>query len=304
MHSNNQTGWRNNYNLSSLGDSSKMKVLITGDLGFVGTETKNYFLQQGIDYIGYDIMNGFDIRDPQQLEETIKAVQPHRILHLAAIARFSEADANGFDCYKTNIQGTEILAKIAGRFHIPIVYASTGSVYMPIKREPPITEEFEAAGNSTYGCDKKRGEDAIQRFSYPWIILRYAHLYGKEKRHHGLIGGFLERINFGLAPILYGGKQSNDFCYIKDVARANYLALTAPWDKWGQAYNIGTGEALTAEAAGKIVCKIAKYKGKIEIKEGRTVDPERFVYDCSKAEQMLGFKAEYTFEQGLKDMFL
>ena len=120
---------------------------------------------------------------------------------------------------------------------------------------------------------------------------------------HGLIGGFTDRIQRGLAPTLYGGKQSNDFTYIKDIARANYLALVAPWDKWNQVYNIGTGEELSAIEAGKIICKATGWKGKIDVKEGRTVDPERFVFDCSKAKIMLGFEAEYDFKKGLKDMF-
>src|SRR5690606_27405704 len=124
----------------------------------------------------------------------------------------------------------------------------------------------------------------------------------KEKRHHGLIGGFLDRINFGMAPVLYGGKQSNDFMYIDDTARANMFALTATWDKWSQVYNIGTGEELTAEEAGKTVCEVFGYDGDIEYREGRTVDPERFVFDCSKAKSMLGFEADVNFRRGLELM--
>lgn len=120
---------------------------------------------------------------------------------------------------------------------------------------------------------------------------------------HGLIGGFIDRIKRGLAPTLYGGKQSNDFTYIKDVVAANYLALMATGDKWNQIYNIGTGEEITAEDAGNLICDATGYTGNIEHKEMRTVDPERFVYDVSKAERMLGFKAEYTFAKGLWDMF-
>jgi nucleoside-diphosphate-sugar epimerase len=119
---------------------------------------------------------------------------------------------------------------------------------------------------------------------------------------HGLIGGFLARIERGLAPTLYGGKQSNDFTYIKDVAKANVMALTTTWDKWNQAYNVGTGEELSAEAAGKIICSVFNYAGAVEVQEQRTVDPDRFVFDCSKAERMLGFKADYDFERGLRDM--
>lgn len=283
---------------------SKLKVLITGHLGFVGTETKKYFEENDIEVVGFDIMeNGNDIRDIEKLRSVIESEKPDRILHLAAIARFAEADANQLLADETNVRGTENVAKVAKEFSIPVVYASTGSVYMPIKGTPPITEDFAAVGNSEYGTDKRKGELYIQKYAHPWIILRYAHLYGKEKRYHGLIGGFLARIEKGIAPTLYGGKQSNDFTYIKDVARANYLAITASWDKWNNVYNIGTGEELTAEDAGKLVCEIAGYKGEVKKEEMRTVDPMRFVFDCSKAERMLNFKAEFDFKKGLEDMF-
>ena len=294
-----------------------MKVLITGNLGFVGKETQKFLeskeiikvLVPEIEVIGYDLMNGEDIRDLVQLNEFVDKAKPDRILHLAAIARFSDADKNPKLAFETNVVGTANIAQVAQKYHIPVVYSSTGSVYMPISEEPPITEDFKCKGNSVYGCTKYMGELYIKQCN-PHIILRYGHLYGKEKRMHGLIGGYLDRIKRGLAPTLYGGKQSNDFCYIKDVAVANYLALTAPWDKWNQAYNIGTGEELTAEKAGEIIIKIYNeaypdkaFKGDVEVKEQRTVDPGRFVYNCKKAETMLGFKAEYNFEKGLIDMF-
>lgn len=279
-----------------------MRILITGDKGFVGTETKKAL--KGHEVIGHDIMDGWDIRDSAQLEERVRTQQIDRILHLAAIARFSDADADPRLAHETNVIGTMNVARVAQKYHIPVVYASTGSVYMPIAEgtPPPITESFPAKGNSVYGCTKFMGEEYIKDCN-PHIILRYAHLYGKEKRHHGLIGGFMSRIQRGLAPKLYGGQQSNDFTYINDVAEANVKALTAPWDAWNQVYNIGTGEELTAEEAGKIVCEFANYNGTIETEKGREVDPGRFVYDTKKAENFLGFKAQYNFKDGLKDMF-
>jgi len=286
-----------------------MRILITGNLGFVGGETERYLESQKIGVIGYDIMDGFDIKDLKQLDEFVARNSPDRILHLAAIARFSEADKNPKLAFETNVIGTANVATIASKYHIPVVYASTGSVYMPIKEEPPITEEFNCSGNSVYGCTKYLGEIYIKACT-PHIILRYAHLYGKEKRMHGLIGGYLSRITRGIAPTLYGGKQSNDFCYIKDVARANYLALIAPWDKWNQAYNIGTGEELSAKVAGDIIINMYNiaypdqaFEGDVDVQEGRTVDPGRFVYDMSKAEKMLNFKADFSFRDGMADLF-
>jgi UDP-glucose 4-epimerase len=280
-----------------------MKILITGNKGFVGSETQRLLEAENHEVIGFDLMDGHDIRDFNQLNDIVLAERPDRILHLAAIARFADADKDPKLAVETNVIGTANVVAVAKKHHIPLVYSSTGSVYMPITDYTgTIKENWVAKGNSVYGCSKYQGELYVKEHN-PYIILRYAHLYGKEKRMHGLIGGFMDRINRGLAPTLYGGKQSNDFTYIKDVARANLLALTAAWDKWNQIYNIGTGEELSAEEAGKQICEATGYKGEIEIKEGRTVDPERFAFDCSKAENMLQFKAEYTFKQGLAHMF-
>lgn len=279
------------------------KILITGDRGFVGAETRKVLEAEGHEVIGYDLMGGFDIKDSAQLDGVVRNERPDRILHLAAIARFADADKDPKLAFETNVIGTANVAHVAKKYHVPVVYSSTGSVYMPITNfTGTIKEDWAAKGNSVYGCTKYMGELYIREVT-PHIILRYAHLYGKEKRMHGLIGGFVDRISRGLAPTLYGGKQSNDFTYIIDVARANMAALVAPWDKWNQVYNIGTGEELSAEDAGKIICEFTGWKGEIEMKEARTVDPERFAFDCSKAEIMLGFKAEFDFRKGLEHMF-
>ena len=279
-----------------------MKILITGNLGFVGSATQKLLEANGHEVVGYDLMNGQDIRDHKQIDTFVEQVKPDRILHLAAIARFAEADKDPILAHETNIIGTLNVVNSAMKHHIPLVYSSTGSAIMPLDNyEPPYTEDIPARGNSIYGCSKAIAEFYVRKLT-PHIVLRYAHIYGAEKRMHGLVGGFIDRIKFGMRPVLYGGKQNNDFVYINDIAQANMKALIAPWDKWNQIYNIGSGEELSAEDAGKIICDIMGYKGKIEIKEGRTVDPARFIFNTKKAELMLGYKAQWKFKDGLKDM--
>jgi len=286
-----------------------MNVLVTGHRGFVGSETCKLLKEHGHRVVGCDIMDGNDIRDKALLDRFMSRSGDYlykgeidRILHLAAIARFDEADANPILAHETNVLGTMNVVELAKKYHIPLVFASTGSTYMPIKLDPPITEEFPIMGNSVYGVTKALADLYVQRHT-PHIVLRYSHLYGREKRYHGLIGGFASRIQHDLEPVLYGGKQSNDFCYVRDVAQANLLALEASWDKWNQVYNIGTGEELSAEDAGRAVCDALGYKGDIDIRPQRTVDAQRFVFDISKAREKLGYEPQYSFKEGLKDMF-
>lgn len=280
-----------------------MIVCITGNLGFVGTETQKYFESKGAKVIGYDIMEGAnDIRDIGRFESFVVDNKIDRILHLAAIARFADADKDPKLAFETNVVGTMNVAAVAKKHHIPLVYASTGSVLMPVVQEDKIlTEESRAVGNSMYGCSKYIGETYVREHT-PHIILRLAHLMGAEKRFHGLIGGVLSRVERGMAPVIFGGKQSNDFTYVKDVARAFYLAAVAPWDSWNSTYNIGTGEEMTADEATKVVCDVFGYDGKVEHHEMRTVDPMRFWFDVSKAEKFLKFKAQYKFKDALLDM--
>lgn len=280
-----------------------MKVLMTGSSGFVGKETSKLLKEKGIEVIPFDLMDGGrDITDYSSLEECVKLNQPDRILHLAATARFSDADRYPEKAFRTNWIGTENVALIAKNYHIPVVYSSTGTVYMPIWKEMPITEDFPAGGNSNYGCSKRLGEEAIKRWCNPWIILRYGHLYGAEKKYHGLVGGIYAKIKAGLRPQIWGGEQTNDFAYVKDIAEANFRALTATWENWNEIYNIGTGVEISTEDAARMVCQALGYIGEIEITSKRDVDPLRFVYNTNKAEHMIGFKAQWSFEEGLKDM--
>jgi UDP-glucose 4-epimerase len=283
-----------------------MNVLITGANGFVGKETCKLLKAKGIGVIPFDLMNGGqNISNFDSLEEVVNETKPNRILHLAATARFSDAEKNPKRCHDTNVTGTENVALVAKKYHIPVVYSSTGTVYMPIKQEMPITEEFPATIQqqmSVYGRTKRLGEEEITKYCNPWIILRYGHLYGAEKRYHGLVGGIYAKIKAGKKPQVWGGEQTNDFAYVKDVAQANYCALTATWENWNEIYNIGTGVEVSSADAARMVCEVLGYTGETEITSKRDVDPARFVYDVSKAQHMLGFKAKWQLKEGLEDM--
>lgn len=276
------------------------RIVITGDMGFIGKHTAKTLLASGYEVAGYDIIDGFDLLDYQQLCSVIH--KGDKVLHEAAIARFADADKDPLLAYRVNVQGTENVVKACAKKGAErLVYASTGSVYMPIDREMPITEDFPVRGNSIYGCSKCVAEKMVQQGKTPWIILRYAHLYGEGKIGHGAIGGFIAKMQKGQNPVIFGGQQSNDFCYLKDIIQSNILALES--DRLNQIYNIGTGIELTTLRVFEIMRDFFKYNKEFDIRPIRSVDPQRFVYDISKARKLLGYEPKYTFEQGMRDWF-
>lgn len=274
------------------------RVIVTGSMGFVGSHTVKALLAKGYAVVGYDIASGFDLLDYKQLCGVIR--RGDVVIHEAAIARFADADKDPLLAYRVNVQGTENVAKACKKNGAErLIYASTGSVYIPIEQEPPITEQFRVCGNSVYACSKCTAEKLVQAYKTPWIILRYAHLYGEGKIGHGAIGGFIARMNQGLQPIVYGGRQSNDFTAIKDIVQANLLAIET--EHVNEIFNIGSGEELTTIGVFEIMRKFFKYDKEFDVRPARIVDPMRFVFDISKARKLLGYNPQFSFEAGLKD---
>lgn len=252
--------------------------------------------------INYDIQEGFDLLNVEQLKSVIQ--EGDKVLHLAAIARFADADADPLLTYRVNVEGTKnVIEACEAKGAERLVYASTGSVYMPLTTLP-ITEDLPIKGNSVYGCSKAVAEKMVEKIKIPYLILRYAHLYGEGKHGHGAIGGFLAKMEKGERPVIFGGQQSNDFTFIDDIVQANILALeTENPDVFGQAYNIGTGTELTTIRVFEIMREFFGYDKEFEILPMRGVDPLRFAFDVNKAERLLGFKAKYDFMLGLKKWF-
>jgi len=276
-----------------------MKVIVTGGSGFVGKETINYLVRNGYNVFNYDLLEGYDVCNRALLEDIIE--EGDKILHLAAVSRFKAADLDPQRAFSVNVGGTYNVLDIARKKGAErVVYSSTGSVYMPVQKTP-ITENHPIRGNSPYATSKALADKLCQDFmgdNLKIVVLRYAHLYGPTKKRNAIYN-FITRLDHGLKPMIYGGKQSNDFTYIKDVVQANLLALETP--NVNECYNIGTGEEIPILKAVNIIKDILGSKEGFNITASREVDPERFVFDISKAREKLGYEPQYKFEDGVRE---
>lgn len=291
-----------------------MKVVLTGADGFVGLHTVRGLIDQGYTVLAVDLkfdrLKHTEMWNNPNLRTAIvdicggdfKKFVEHgdKVLHLAAIARFDTARNNPQKAIRINVEGTlnviqACIEKKAERF----VYSSTGSVYshaVPI----PIREDAKREPGNIYGLTKKQAEDWIFLYdkNLPYIILRYGYIFG-EGKNWGAVGAFLKHLKEGERPIVFGGKQTNDFIYVKDVVQANLLALETEHTR--QAYNIGSGRATSIKDVCELCIDAMGSNLKMNLKPARAFDFPIFVYDIAKAETLLNFEPKWNLSKGIKD---
>lgn len=291
-----------------------MRVVVTGANGFIGLHTVRELLDAGYNVVALDISDSklqaefqgkkrckiatVDILD-KDLKHLMK--QGDKVLHLAAVPRFDEASQNPQKTVRINVEGTlNVIRACMEKKAERLVYSSTGSVYsrnVPV----PIREDAAREPESVYGLTKKQAEDWIFYFSdrLPYVILRYGYVYGKGK-DWGAVGAFLKLLREGKRPVVYGGKQTNDFIYIKDIVQANLQALETEHTR--QVYNIGTGRATSIKDVCELCIKAVKSNLTMEIKPAREFDFSVFVYDISKAQTLLKFDPKWNLVDGIEDI--
>lgn len=278
-----------------------MKIVVTGSSGFIGVHTVKTLREQG-----YDVLE-VDLRGKKPIDFTKDDFEKYinsgdKILHLGAVAHFSAARENVQKAIRVNVEGTLNIVKSAIKKHAErIVYSSTGSVYNISKAQLPIDECQPIGPENEYGLTKKQAEDwvTINKNQLPYVILRYAYIYGVHK-DWGAIGAFFKKLKNGEQPVIFGGKQSNDFTYVDDVVQANLLALET--DHINQAFNIGTGKLSSIKDVCEQCIEAIGSTIQPKIEPSRTFDFLLFVYDISKAESILRYKPKWNVHRGIRDM--
>jgi UDP-glucose 4-epimerase len=186
-----------------------------------------------------------------------------------------------------------------------IIFASSGGTVYGEQEVFPAAEEHRTSPLSPYGVSKKAGEDYLfyyhTAFGLPYIALRYANVYGPRQDPHGeagVVAIFTERFLSGTQPVINGdGKQTRDYVFVSDVARANLSALQT---NYVGPLNIGTGRetnvnTLFALLKGLTVSALPELHGPAKPGEQR-----RSVLNCERATGVLGWRPEANLEEGLR----
>lgn len=302
------------------------RVLITGGAGLVGSHIVDLLVQEGVAEIivldnftrgqrsnlakaqaqGPLVIVEGDIRDRQLLADIMQGVDV--VFHQAAI-RITQCAEEPRLALEVLADGTFNVLEAAVNAKVKkVVAASSASIY-GMAEEFPTTESHHPYNNRTlYGAAKTFNEGLLRSFydmyGLDYVALRYFNVYGPRMDIYGVytevLIRWMERIAAGQPPLIFGdGKQTMDFVYIEDIARANILAAKA--DVTDEIFNIASGVESSLNDLAYGLAKVMGSDLKPEYRSERKVNAvQRRLADVSKAKRLLDFEAQVSLEEGLR----
>lgn len=301
-----------------------MKILVTGGAGFIGSHIAEELVKQKHEVRILDNFSSGKIENIKPFENKIELIEGtitdkptvddavkgcDYVFHEAAMVSVEESIRNPVKTWDINIRGTLLVLGAAYRFGARrVVLASSAAVYGDTLALPK-REDGSLAPKSPYGESKHINEMNAQKYCKDYkletVCLRYFNVYGPRQDpyspYSGVISKFISAALKKAPPVIYGdGKQTRDFVFVKDVVEANLLAMKEK-KAAGEIFNIGTGKETSINQLWDAVRKLTRSRQKPVYKEPREGDIRRSFASIVKAEKILGYKPQYSLEEGLKD---
>ena len=133
----------------------------------------------------------------------------------------------------------------------------------------------------------------------PTVVLRYFNVYGPRQPEEGIyslvVGAFLKMWREGRPLLIHGtGEQRRDFIHVRDIARANILALEA--DVRNVVINIGSGTSFSVRELADMISSRQVFG------PARVADAAETLADITRARTLLGWEPQVGFAEGLREL--
>jgi nucleoside-diphosphate-sugar epimerase len=309
---------------------NKMKALVAGGGGFIGSHLCEALLKQGHWVIAVDnFLTSVEaniaplLKNPQfkiikqdVIEPLTLSEKLDLVIHLASPASPNLHSKISYhqlplETMLVNTTGTLNLLQLAEKNQARFLFASTSEIY----GDPTISPQPESyRGNvsttgprSVYDEAKRFGETLVSYFHrYKKLDTRTARIfntYGPRilKEDQRMITNFIVQALSGKPLTVYGdGTQTRSLCYIDDlVSGLISLIMTDKLD--GEVVNLGTAEEHSVSEFAEMVRKLTNTKSKIEFTESLPEDdPKERCPNLQKAKALLHWKPMVSLEQGIK----
>lgn len=293
-----------------------MKLLVTGGAGFIGSNLVDELIQLGHQVLVIDnLSNGkkenvnrkakfyhVDVTNLKQIKPIFRGVD--YVFHLAALPRVQFSIEHPLESDTVNVRGTlNVLVASADAGVKKVIYSASSSAYGD-QKIMPLREDFLANPKSPYGLQKYIGELYCKMwtsvYGLPTVCLRYFNVYGPRQSHEGayalVIAKFINQKLLGQPMTITGdGKQTRDFTNVKDVVRANILAMLSKKVGKGEIVNIGAGK-------NQSILQIAKLIGGTVKFIPTRFEPRNTLADNKLAYKLLKWRPSVDIKMGIAEL--
>jgi len=298
---------------------ARMKVLVTGGAGFIGSHLVDRLVQEGHEVVVVDNLSTGKRRNLNRsarfckldiqswrLERVFRNERPNIVMHLAAQMDVRKSVEDPVFDAQVNVLGMLNVLQQAVRHGVrKMVFSSSGGAIYGEQEIYPAPESHVTRPLSPYGISKLCGEQYLsyyQRVSGLQIVsLRYANVYGPRQDpdgEAGVVAIFIQKLLNNEQAIVNGnGRQTRDFIYVDDVVEAN---LAVMGQETQGTYNVGTGEETSINDLLRILIAHTNSTCKEIHGPAKVGEQVRSVIDSNKLRQELSWDPRTELSEGLK----
>jgi len=287
--------------MALLNDKDKLRVFVTGNRGFVGTnlikKLKNKIHIVPTDQSNHERIDILKRDQLHMLEDT------DVIIHLASKTSVPNSTINPYETYLTNIMGTLNILDFARHNNIrKIINISTYIYGKP--HYIPIDEKHPVKPHSPYTKSKLIAEKLCEYYTEDYgmdiVSLRPFYIYGPSPNEVSFIPSIIKQIKEDGRVILSNKYTKRDFLFIDDFIDLIYKILSN-FPKGYNAYNVGFGKSYSLEKVVEIIKEILKIDINVEYNTSiRPNDISDMVADISSLQKLYAWKPEIDIETGLR----
>ena len=314
-----------------------MNILITGGLGFIGSNFIKYIINKKKTNIIINIdtttkqhsaSNKKNVRDfednpkykfydfwlemldnpyiKNQFKQIIKEYDITHIIHFAAESHVDNSISDPRRFIQSNILGTFNLLEIIRDFpEIRFHHVSTDEVYGSLGEEGKFTETTAYAPNSPYSASKASSDMLVRAYNHTFkalvTISNCSNNYGPNQHNEKFIPVVINSIlNNKKIPVYGNGKNIRDWIFVEDHCEAVWFVLNN--GKIGETYNVGGNCEKTNLEIINDICQVLNVNPQdyISFVEDRKGHDFRYAIDNAKISQELNWHPKTSFNEGLK----
>lgn len=304
-----------------------MNVLVAGAAGFIASGVAGLLLDEGHLVTGVDNLNDaydvrlkewrlerlrarpnfrfqrLDVADRQALRACFGVAPFDAVVNLAARAGVRPSVQNPWIYVEANVTGTLNLLEMCREFKVgKFVLASTSSLYggsnpLPFREDADTDHPL-----SPYAASKKAAEALCYTYhalhGLDVTVFRYFTVYGPAGRPDMSPFRFVQWIYEGRPVTVYGdGRQSRDFTYVGDIARGTVAGLRPVGY---QVINLGSDQPVVLLDLVRLIEELVGRQANLEFRPAHPADVPATWADIGRAEQLLGWRPQTTFRQGVE----